>query len=208
MPVQIKKKHLAAVKFMYFDNLPDKELVELLQNADDDAWMYIFLRVVRSVVRGSTKNGILYSSILKDKLQDEEDVWHDLCREMIGRGKLKLFSFRCPLINWMRIYVENIILGYCKKNPSHESEERLKSISVNKAAVREIGEVVRVSFAELWRENPMRAYVFLLKSQECYSSGEIRDYLGLTSSNNVDQFYARAKKDLGRLVMQFSGEKQ
>ena len=131
----------------------------------------------------------------------------DLCGEMIGRGKLKLCRFTCPVICWMRIYVENIILGYCKKNPSHESEERLESISVSKTAVSEMREVAQLSFAELWRENPMRAYVFLLKSQDCYTSGEIRDHLGLTSSNNVDQFYSRARKDMDRLVMRFSGEK-
>lgn len=193
-------------KLKYFDELPDTHLVQLLKDADNDAWAYVFVRVVRAVVCGSTKNGVSYRRILKDKYLEERDVWSDLYAEMIGRNKLELYKFGCPVVNWMRIYVVNIILGYCKKFPSHVSDECLKYISISKAAIRESAEVNQVSFAELWRENPMRAYVFLLKSQDYYSSEEIKNYLGLSSSNNVDQYYARARKDMAELVKKFSGD--
>ena len=197
---------LDAGKIKYFDELPDIQLVQLLEHADDDVWAYVFVRVVRAVVCGSTKNGILYRRILKDKYLEEFDVWSDLYAEMVGRNKLKLYNFRCPVIYWMRKYVMSIILGYCKKFPSHVSDECLKYISISKATIRETAEVNEVSFAELWRENPMRAYVFLLKSQDYYSSEEIKNYLGLSSSNNVDQYYARARKDMAELVKKFSGD--
>ena len=41
---------------------------------------------------------------------------------------------------------------------------------------------------------------------EYYSSEEIKNYLGLSSANNVDQYYARAKKDMAGLVKKFSGD--
>ena len=193
-------------KLKYFDRLSDIRLIQLLKNADNDAWAYVFVRVVRAVICGSTKNGISYRRILKDKSCEESDVWSDLYAEMVGRNKLDLYKFKCPLIYWMRIYVVNIVLGYCKKFPSHVSDECLKYISISKAAICETAEVNEASFAELWRENPMRAYVFLLKSQEYYSSEEIKNYLGLSSANNVDQYYARAKKDMAELVKKFSGD--
>ena len=52
----------------------------------------------------------------------------------------------------------------------------------------------------------MRAYVFLLKYQDCYSSEEIKNCLGMTSANNVDQFFARAKKDMESLIHKYSGD--
>ena len=193
-------------KIKYFDELPDAQLVQLLKDADNDAWVYIFVKVVLVVVRGSTKNGVSYRSILGDKFLEEKDVWSDLYIEMIERNKLDLYRYGCPLVYWMRIYAEKILLEYCKKISSHVSDECLKNVFVSRTEIQETAEVNKASFAELWRENPMRAYVFLLKSQGYYSSEEIRDYLGLSSSNNVDQFYARAKKDMGELIIKFSGE--
>ena len=78
-------------KLKYFDDLPDIQLVQLLKNADNDAWAYVFVRVVRAVVCGSTKNGVSYRRILKDKYLEECDVWSDLYAEMIGRNKLELY---------------------------------------------------------------------------------------------------------------------
>ena len=46
-------------KIKYFDELPDAQLVQLLKDADNDAWVYIFVKVVLVVVRGSTKNGVI-----------------------------------------------------------------------------------------------------------------------------------------------------
>ena len=195
-------------KIKNIDELSDRELVQRLKNGDNDAWVYVLIKAILPVVAGCTKNGIPYKSILKDKFLDTRDVYSDLFMEMIYRRKLDLYYYGCPLIKWMRIYVKNIILGYCKKIPSHVSDECLKYVSISKTAIREIAEVSEFSFAELWRESPMRAYVFLLKSQESYSSEEIKDCLGLTSSNNVDQYYRRAKQDLKNFIKKNSGDAQ
>jgi hypothetical protein len=59
-------------------------------------------------------------------------------------------------------------------------------------------DLVQQCFGEMWRENPMRAYVHLLKLRMNLSSSEIKEMLGVTSTANVDQIFARAVKEMGR----------
>ena len=197
-------------KLMRFGELPDQQLFGLLKSGDNDAWEYVFLKVVLPVTRyGSTKNGIPYRNILKDKFVEEGDVYSELYTIMMGKNKLDKYAFRCPLIYWMRWYVRGIILKYCKEISSHVSDECLKFLSINsETAEREAVEVKELSFSELWRENPMKAYVYLLKSQKCYSSVEIRDFLGMSTAANVDQNHLRAKKIMDQLERKYSGEER
>ena len=208
MPPNVTGIEIDNEKIKNIDELSDRELVQRLKNGDNDAWVYVLLKAILPVVAGCTKNGIPYKSILKDKFLDTRDVYSDLFMEMIYRRKLDLYYYGCPLIKWMRIYVKNIILGYCKKIPSHVSDECLKYVSISKTAIREIAEVSEFSFAELWRKNPMRAYVFLLKNLDCYSSEEIKNFLNMSSNNSVDQCYKRAKEDMAELITQYSGEEK
>lgn len=190
------------------DNIPDEQIFKLLKTNNSEMWQYVFMRVVEPICHGTTKNGIPYQKILSDKLLESEDVWGELYYEMMGRNKLDLYNHSGSLVRWMRYYVINFILGFCKKNPNHESDECLDQLYISRTDIHDIAEVNETSFAELWRESPMRAYVFLLKSQESYSSEEIKDCLGLTSSNNVDQYYRRAKQDLKDFIKKNSGDAQ
>lgn len=61
---------------------------------------------------------------------------------------------------------------------------------------REEWELVQKCFAELFRKNPMRAYVHFLRLRQNLSSIEIQSMLGMTSAANVDQTFARAIRDL------------
>jgi hypothetical protein len=58
--------------------------------------------------------------------------------------------------------------------------------------------LVQECFGEMWSENPMRAYVHLLKLRMNLSSTEIMEMLGISSTANVDQIFARAVKDMGK----------
>ena len=51
-------------------------------------------------------------------------------------------------------------------------------------------------FHDLWREDPERAYIHLLKTRFHLSSDEIRDFLDVSSSANVDQIFSRSVKFL------------
>ena len=61
---------------------------------------------------------------------------------------------------------------------------------------REDWEIVQRCFSRLWAENPLRAYVHLLKLRDGMSSAEIRSLLNVSSTAHVDQLFARALKDM------------
>ena len=64
---------------------------------------------------------------------------------------------------------------------------------------REAWSLVQDCFGDLWKENPLRAYVHLLKLRLNLSSTEIKDMLGISSEANVDQLFSRALKDMRKL---------
>ena len=61
---------------------------------------------------------------------------------------------------------------------------------------REDWEIVQRCFSRLWAENPLRAYVHLLKLRDGMSSAEICSLLNVSSAANVDQMFVRALKDM------------
>ena len=63
-------------------------------------------------------------------------------------------------------------------------------------------ELVQKCFGDLWKKNPMRAYVHLLKLRMNLSSTEIKRMLGVSSEANVDQLFSRALKDMQKLKVQ------
>ena len=67
---------------------------------------------------------------------------------------------------------------------------------------REQWELVQKCFADLYRKNPMRAYVHWLKLRMNLSSTEIKRMLGMSSEANVDQTFSRAVKDMRNLKVQ------
>ena len=67
---------------------------------------------------------------------------------------------------------------------------------------REQWELVQKCFADLYRKNPMRAYVHWLKLRMNLSSTEIKSMLGMSSEANVDQTFSRAVKDMRNLKVQ------
>ncbi len=62
--------------------------------------------------------------------------------------------------------------------------------------------LVQKCFGDLWKKNPMRAYVHLLKLRMNLSSTEIKSMLGMTSEANVDQAFSRAIKDMRKLKVE------
>ena len=62
--------------------------------------------------------------------------------------------------------------------------------------------LVQKGFADLYRKNPMRAYVHWLKLRMNLSSTEIKSMLGMSSEANVDQTFSRAVKDMRNLKVQ------
>ena len=185
-----------------FDIEEEKALTRELLNESEDAWNQAYQKVVLPVLRSSTKNGISYYKIMKDRNMDEMTVFAMLYEEMLSRRTLEIYKFGCPVFLWMQIYVKKLILGYCQKNENPVSENDTDNVSVSDN--KEIWEVVEKSFSNLWRENPMKAYVYLLKKYYDLPSKEISNMLGITSSN-TDQIYKRAKDDMDILLQRMGG---
>lgn len=178
----------------HFTSMPDRELVSKLQEGDDDAWRYVFLRSVLPVL----KKPSIYS-IARDWNLSQMEIFAMLFESMIVKNKLRLFEYRCPLIYWLRFYVEEEVFSFFKKNPLPVSDPETES-PLNSEDDREINledvEEARVCFTKLWKKNPLRAYVHLLRSKNGLSASAIMDLLVISSESNVNKIYERAIKDM------------
>ena len=185
-----------------YDKAEELLYAEALLAESEEKWTEVFQNVVLSVLRTSTKNGVSYYKIMKDRDLNETSLYAMLYEEMVYKKKLKNYEGGCPLFFWMRIYVKKLLLEYCKKNETPVSDNETDNVFIGDNT--EIWEVVEKSFSELWRLNPMKAYVYLLKKYYDLSSKQISEMLGLTDSN-VDQIYKRAKDDMAELLLEMEG---
>ena len=130
-----------------------------------------------------------------------------LYEEMIGQGKIGLYrDDGANIFSWLRTYVRGYVYhSVVKRHPeisiegmSEEGSGFTIAIEDPARSRKEQWDLVQQCFGEMWRENPMRAYVHLLKLRMNLSSSEIKEMLGVTSTANVDQIFARAVKEMGR----------
>lgn len=124
-----------------------------------------------------------------------------LYSEMIGHEKIS--GYRDDggnLIGWLRKYVRGYIYRSNPENPHIELSDSVPDTAVanegDASENREDWEIVQRCFSRLWSENPLRAYVHLLKLRDGLSSAEIRSLLNVSSAAHVDQLFARALKDM------------
>ena len=175
----------------------DKEMVKLLWDGDPAAWEMVFVNAVLPVLRQRSIAAILY-----DRALSREEVFDIVFDEMISRKKLANYSGRGSLFGWMKFYVRGVIYGYCRKNTRPVSVDPIFPPLDNKSAPEtfsEKWEVVQKCFSDLWHENPMRAYVHLLKVKYEMSAADIKNMLNISSEDNVNQLFSRAVKDMRKL---------
>ena len=186
-----------------FDVENEKIFVQALREGDDDAWETIYLKTVMPVLRSSTSGGVSYYRIMQDRNLDAMTLHSMLCEDMLCKKRLDNYQFRCPVIYWMRRYVMKLILEYCKKNDNPVSDENLPELSISESR-REEWDLVEECFNELWRSNPMRAYIYLLRRYDDLPSKTIAQLLSI-QSGNVDQYFSRANSDMLELLAQHGG---
>ena len=158
-----------------------------------------------------------------------EELMGRLYEDMIARGKIELYrDDGGSLVGWMKSYVR----GYIREaNPSRRREISIDTVGLEgednanfeEKISKEVSDakgrdsspiedpvlrrqeewaVVQRCFGELWRKNPLRAYVHLLKLRLNLSSRQIKDMLGISSEANVDQLFSRAVKDMRKLQVE------
>ena len=181
---------------MLIDALSEHELFLALKSQDAEAWRYVWERVVlvecgvRSNAEMIAKWGVV-----------PEEVMSILYAEMIGRDKLSGYrDDGGSLVGWLRKYVRGYIYRSNPENPHIELSDSVPDTAVadegDETETREDWEIVQRCFSRLWAENPLRAYVHLLKLRDGMSSAEIRSLLNVSSTAHVDQLFARALKDM------------
>lgn len=184
------------------EELSDHEIFGLLKEQDADAWKLVYEKSVLTEAR-SLRSG----RMAREAGITPEELLGILYEEMIGKGKINLYrDDGGSVFSWLRTYVRGYVY--------HSVVKRHPEISIDGASDDDCGitipvedpakdrkdewDMVQKCFGEMWQENPMRAYVHLLKLRMNLSSTEIMEMLGISSTANVDQIFARAVKDMGR----------
>ena len=181
---------------MLVDGLSDHELFLALKCQDSEAWRYVWDHVVlvECKVRGNAE-------MIRKWGVTPEEVMSVLYSEMIGHDKIS--GYRDDggnLVGWLRKYVRGYIYRSNPENPHIELSDSVPDTAVahegDVTETREDWEIVQRCFSRLWADNPLRAYVHLLKLRDGMSSAEIRSLLNVSSTAHVDQMFARALRDM------------
>ena len=202
----------------------DHVVWEYLKLQDADAWRLAWERAVLPEAEGFRSG-----QKARDWGISAEELMSMLYLEMVGARKLELFrDDGGSLWGWMRTYVRGYIhrakpderntsiegAGAVEDEEGRSFEEKISkrlsdlrgqdALPTEDPAVRrrEEWELVQKCFADLYRKNPMRAYVHWLKLRMNLSSTEIKSMLGMSSEANVDQTFSRAVKDMRNLKVQ------
>ena len=181
---------------MLINTLSDHELFLALKSQNAEAWRYVWEKVVQAEckVRGNAE-------MIRKWGVTPEEVMSVLYSEMIGHDKIS--GYRDDggnLVGWLRKYVRGYIYRSNPENPHIELSDSVPDTAVahegDVTETREDWEIVQRCFSRLWADNPLRAYVHLLKLRDGMSSAEIRSLLNVSSTAHVDQLFARALKDM------------
>lgn len=182
--------------------LTDHEIFGLLKEQDADAWSEVYEKSVLTEAR-SLRSG----RMAREAGITPEELMSMLYEEMIGRGKINLYRDNGgSVFSWLRTYVRGYVYHSVVKRHeeistdvvSDEGEEFTIPVEDPARDRKEQWDMVQTCFGEMWAENPMKAYVHLLKLRMNLSSTDIMRMLGISSTANVDQIFSRAVKDMGR----------
>ena len=195
---------------MSLDELTEHEIFGLLKEQDADAWKLVYERSVLTEAR-SLRSG----RMAREAGITPEELMSVLYEEMIGRGKIALYRDNGgSVFAWLRTYVRGYVYHSVVRSHdeisldgvSDEGDEFTIPVEDPARDRKEQWDMVQTCFGEMWAENPMRAYVHLLKLRMNLSSTDIMKMLGISSSANVDQIFARAVKDMGRKKEEHEGD--
>lgn len=184
------------------EELSDHEIFGLLKDQDADAWRLVYEKSVLTEARSLRSSRMAYEAGVTP-----EELLGILYEEMIGQGKIGLYrDDGSSLFAWLRTYVRGYVYrSVVKRHPeisldgvSDEGDEIPIPVEDPARDRKDEWALVQECFGEMWNENPMRAYVHLLKLRMNLSSTEIMEMLGISSTANVDQIFARAVKDMGK----------
>ncbi len=190
-----------------FDSNEERVFVNRLKEGEDRAWEEVFQDIVVPVTRSER-----YGPMMRDFRLSENEVFGMFYETMIVKKKIDNYKYRSPFIYWAKTYVIGEITHFAKKNPhpvSVEDDSDVYTTGRTSSRTRaEDWEIVQKCFAELWRENPARAYVHLLRTRANMPAQKVMELLGISSKDNVDKIFSRAVDRMRELRNNLCGEKK
>lgn len=188
--------------------MTDHEWYELVKAGEDAGWKLVWEKVIAPESR-SAKN----AEMMKRFSLTDGDLMGMLYEEMMSKGKIALYrddggSFQ----GWLRRYVRGYILN---ADPNKHGEISIDGVPCggdgddgeggmdipsddHRMLRNEAWNMTHLCFRDLWNSDPERAYVMLLKTRFHLSSEEVRDFLDVSSTANVDQIFSRSVKFMRR----------
>jgi len=180
--------------------ISDAEWYELVKAGEDAGWKLVWERVIAPESRSSRSAEMMRRYSLTDG-----DLMGMLYEEMLGRKKIDLYRGEGSFEGWLRRYVRGFVLN---ANPNRHGEVSIdgsQSEDGAEAAMelpshdievirKEVWDMTHRCFLDLWRDDPERAYIHILKTRFHLSSAETRDFLDTSSVANVDQIFSRSVK--------------
>lgn len=202
---------------------PDRIVWEYLKRCDEAAWQLAWARAVKPEITSFRS-----AARARDWGVSAEDLMSELYLTMIAEEKINLYRGEGSLWGWLRTYVRGFIaqakpntrmisieaqdeayeseagsfLEKISQDLSDSSSSTTKQTGVSEIQRREEWQFVQRCFADLFKRNPLRAYVHWLKLRMNFSSLEIKNMLAMSSTANVDQVFKRALGDMKKLKVQ------
>lgn len=189
----------AAVRGYEWDREADEKLFNSLLSGDKVAWEVFYRDVISPIVRSRK-----FSVMLLDYGIDPYEVMNQVFLTLTcdNYSELRKYRLEGKLRNWMYHQVRGVVKTLIsRKRGKHETTETDLSENGDGITLEEmtqgteeflgLREELNMTFGELWHENPMRAYVFMLRAVSGLSAKEVADMLSLEGAN-VDQIYRRA----------------
>lgn len=182
--------------------MTDSEWCEFIKNGKDEGWKLVWEKVVEP-----ESKSLRSAELMKAYSLMAGDLMGMLFEEMIGRKKIDLYRGEGSLQGWLKKYVRGFVLN---ANPAKHGEISIEGahpdaddgdaamdipVPAGKdIAHNEVWMMTHWCFKDLWNADPERAYVHLLKTRFHFSSEEVRDFLQISSTANVDQIFSRNVK--------------
>ena len=183
--------------------MTDLEWRDLVKEGKDEGWKLVWERVVEPESRSMRS-----AELMRRYSLDVGDLMGMLYDDMIGRKKIDLYRGEGSFEGWLKRYVRGYVLNADPNahgeisldgGRSGEGDDRSEKIEIPVPAGmgiarNEVWQMTHWCFRLLWNEDPLRAYIHLLKTRFHLSSDEVRDFLGVSSAANVDQIFSRSVK--------------
>ena len=144
---------------------------------------------------------------MRDRDLNLTTIYGILYENMLAKGGLEKYNFRCPILYWLRRCAGWIVLGECTEKAKDVSENAEESYYIDSDS-RDKWELVNYSFAEIWRKDPMSAYIYFLRRFEMMSSDDIMKTFDISSIDNTYQLFSRTDKQMKELLKKYGGERK